>query len=266
MSSSESKSKSPRAQLTPPDLLSMLHRPPHPHPHPPHPKLTPPDLLSMLPDKSDPKSRSFENPLPRRIYNNPYPYDHTMLMPQQISISPKVSLTPSKAAEHLRKWREQHNITPPEPAELPKKFTTKFRKLMKIVNGNKVILTLNDATKINMGVVNIDHAVSKINPIPNPTTGPITGSFYSIVTPDSNHPLIAHMSPTGIIVLYTPPPPAWSPPPPPTHLPPTRKNGGTIARKMGRKGTNKRRRRHISKTRHRHRRQRRRCMNHTRRK
>ena len=245
MSSSESKSKSPQAQLTPPDLLSMLHRPP-----PPHPKLNPPDLLS-IPDKSDPKSLSVENPLPRRIHNH-YPYDHTLPMPQQYSISPQVSLSPSQAEEYLRKWHEQHDITPPEPAELPKKFTTKFRKLMKIVNGN-VILTLNDATKINMGVVNIDHAVSKITPIPNPTTGPITGSFYSIVIPDSNHPLIAHMSPTGIIVLYTPPPPARSHPPPPPH-----RNGGT----MGRKGTNKRRRRHISKTRHRHRR---RCMNHTRR-
>lgn len=245
MSSSES--KSPRAQITPPDLLSMLYPPDPPNLlsmlHPPHPKITQPD----------PKSRSFENPLPRRIYN-PYPYDHTLPMPQQDSISPQVSLSPLQAAEYLRNWREQHNIniTPPEPVELPIRFTTIFRKLMKIENG-KVILTLNDATRINMGVANIDLAVSKIKPIPNPTTGPITGSFYSIVIPDSTHHLIAHMSPTGIIVLYTPPPPARSPPPPP------HRNGGT----MGRKGTNKRRRRHISKTRHRHRR---RCMNHTRRK
>jgi hypothetical protein len=243
MSSSKSTSKSPRAQLTPPNLLSMLH--------PPHP----PNLLSMLhhPPQPDPKSRSFDDPLPRRIYNNPYPYPDTLPMPQQRPISPQVSLSPSQAAKYLINWREQHNITQPEPAELPRRFTTIFRKLMKIENG-KVTLTLNDATRINMGVANIAHAVSKINPIPNPTTGPITGSFYSIVTPDSNHPLIAHMSPTGIIVLYTPPPPARSPPPPPPH-----RNGGT----MGRKGTNKRRRRHISKTRHRHRR---RCMNHTRRK
>lgn len=248
MSSSESKSKSPRAQLTPPDLLSMLHCPPHP----PHPKLTLPDLLSMLSDKSDPKSRSVEDPLPRRIYNNPYLYDHTLPMPQY-SISPQVSLSPSQAAEYLRQWRQRHNITPPdEPAELPRRFTNIFRNLMKIVKG-KVILTLNDATKINMGDVNIAHAVSNINPIPNPTTGHIMGSFYSIVTPDSNHPLIAHILPSGDIVLYAPPHPTHLPPPPPPH-----RNGGT----MGRKGTNKRRRRHISKTRHRHRR---RCMNHTRR-
>ena len=260
MSSSESKSKSPRAQLTLPDLLS-LHR--HPHP-PPHPKLTLPDLLSMLPNKS-----SFENPLPPRIIKIS-PRSITQAAPdadwikklmadQQLSQA-NLSILRKQALEEASRYKLPSRLPPSSRAAQAVSIFEPFRNHMHMESGT-TILVLDDKTRIDMGNVDIDTAVRRLRRV---------DSDHNVVTYSiAGFPEIKMGILDGrIILLPQPPQPESLPQPPQTEsnrqvnlilrrlqgknkIKPT-DGGRTRARKMGRKGrkgTNKRRRYIVAKTR-----------------
>jgi hypothetical protein len=207
---------------------------------------------------------SGENPLPPRIYRG------IQMTSRSITQQPQIPTIPNLVRQNewmnfqhqnmLRNAQDEfqrRTLMPPRlsPGSLAASILdpildpfAPFRNHMRMESGT-TMLYLDDGTSIDMGNDDIDRALTRLRRIKY-SDGLVT---YEV----EGYPEIEMIIlPNGHIILRPPSALTYNPPPRSPH-------GGTIARKMGRKGTNKRRRRHISKTRHRHRR---RCMNHTRRK